>query len=180
LGWSDHYMFWHFAVQRLHEPLLRLMHSIWRLHQRHTRHRERSRTETHSSKQTRCQDDWPGMCAEVRTGRANRTRQSLWIWRLPRGKTSHNGCFNVHLVATRGRSATAVASHIIINTCNRPHPPDVTDLGRSQPHLRPTTAAPLATATASRCPSLIVMDSIMLDMRKGLMHLLIVMTDMNK
>jgi len=28
LGWSDHYMFWHFAVQRLHEPLLRLMHSI--------------------------------------------------------------------------------------------------------------------------------------------------------
>jgi len=28
LGWSDHYMFRHFAVQRLHEPLLRLMHSI--------------------------------------------------------------------------------------------------------------------------------------------------------
>jgi len=62
LGWSDHYMFRHFAVQRLHEPLLRLMHSIWRLHQRHTGHRERSHTETHSSKQTWCQADWPGMC----------------------------------------------------------------------------------------------------------------------
>jgi hypothetical protein len=41
------------------------------------------------------------------------------------------------------------AGRIIINTCSWPHPPDVTDLGRSQPHLRP------AVATASRCPSLI-------------------------
>jgi len=72
------------------------------------------------------------------------------------GKTSHNGCFNVRLAATRGRSATVVASRIIINTCSRPHPPDVTDLGHIQPHLRPTTVASLAMATASRCPSLLV------------------------
>jgi len=147
-------MFRHFAVQRLHEPLFCLMHSIWRLRQRHTGHYEHSHIETHSSKQTRCQDDWPGMCAEVHTGRASRTRQSLWTWKLPRGKTSHDGCFNVRLAATRGCSATAVASCIIINTWSRPHPPDVTDLGRSQPHLRLAAAAPLATATANRCPSL--------------------------
>ncbi|CAK9871317.1 unnamed protein product [Sphagnum jensenii] len=29
------------------------------------------------------------------------------------------------------------AGRIIINTCSWPHPPDVTDLGHSQPHLRP-------------------------------------------
>jgi hypothetical protein len=148
-------MFRHFAVQRFHEPLLRLMHSIWRLRQCHTGHHEHSHTETHSSKQTRCQDDWPGMCAEVRTGRASHIRQSLWTWKLPRGKTSHDGYLNVRLAATRGRSATAVASRIIINKCSRLHPPDVTNLGRSQPHLRPAVAAPLATTTASRCPSLL-------------------------